>query len=75
MNNFEIQDKLCYVTAYLNIGRDSWSEFGRSFEKYFEAFTRLVNMFNRIEDKIKDNLKCVICNKKAKHLVYVAKSY
>ncbi|MFH1376280.1 MAG: proline--tRNA ligase [Candidatus Woesearchaeota archaeon] len=27
------------------------------------------------EDKVKTGQKCVICNKKAKHIVYVAKSY
>tara|TARA_Y100000034_G_scaffold79823_1_gene95793 strand:- start:4928 stop:6409 length:1482 start_codon:yes stop_codon:yes gene_type:complete len=27
------------------------------------------------EEKIKGNQKCIICNKKAKHIVYVAKSY
>jgi len=43
-------DKLCYVSAYLDIGREKWVHFQRSFNKYFEGFTPLVDMFKKNTD-------------------------
>jgi hypothetical protein len=40
-------DKLCYITAYLDIGRDKWSHFQRPFTKYFNCFTPLVDTFKK----------------------------
>ena len=40
-------DKLCYVTAYLDIGRDKWKNFQRTFDRYFKSFTPLVDMFKK----------------------------
>lgn len=37
--------RLCYVTAFWDIGRDNWVDFQRSFDKYFEVFTHMVKMF------------------------------
>jgi hypothetical protein len=34
---------MCHVTAFLDLARDSWTTFSRSFEKYFENFTRIVS--------------------------------
>lgn len=39
--------KLCYVTAFLDIEREKWIYFQRSFEKYFDSFTILVDLFKK----------------------------
>lgn len=44
MNN----NKICYVTAYTDIGRDSWNDiFSRSFDVYLNGFIPLVNLFRK----------------------------
>jgi hypothetical protein len=42
-----MSDRLCYVTAYLELGREKWTDFQRSFELYFQNFTPLVDLFNQ----------------------------
>jgi hypothetical protein len=37
------------VTAFLDINRENWSSFNRTFDQYFQAFTPLVDMFRKIE--------------------------
>lgn len=37
--------KVCYVTAYLNLHRDQWRFFSRSFEDYFTCFKDLLKPF------------------------------
>lgn len=36
---------LCYVTAYLDIGRQYWDVFSRTFDYYFTAFKKLADIF------------------------------
>lgn len=37
--------RLCYVTCFLDIGRDHWSHFQRTTNKYFEEFKPLLHLF------------------------------
>src|SRR5437764_784195 len=41
---------LCYVTAFLDINRDDWSTFSRSFDDYLESFTPYINLFENNKD-------------------------
>lgn len=41
---------LTYVTAFLNIGRESWKEFSRSTEKYLNDFLPFLDLFEKHED-------------------------
>ena len=43
--------RLCYVTAYLDIGRETWTHFQRTFDWYFNSFIPLVNMFKSISNE------------------------
>lgn len=43
---------VCYVTAYLDIGRESWKTFSRSFEKYFSAFSILLNLCKKEKQRL-----------------------
>lgn len=36
---------ICYVTAFLDIQRENWSTFRRTFDEYFQAFTPLIDLF------------------------------
>ncbi len=40
---------LCYVTAFLDIGREQWSSFSRTFDTYFENFKPHVDMFRTLD--------------------------
>ncbi len=40
---------ICHVTAFLDINRESWATFSRSFETYIENFTRIVNSISTNE--------------------------
>lgn len=42
---------LTYVTAFLNIGRDSWKEFSRTNEKYFNDFLPFLDLFEKNVEK------------------------
>ena len=39
---------LCYVSAFLDLNRDSWTSFKRSFEEYFQSFVPLIDMFRNL---------------------------
>lgn len=38
---------VCYVTAYLEIGREQWVHFKRTFEEYFSAFLKFLEVFSK----------------------------
>lgn len=42
--------KLCYVTAFLDIGRGDWEKFERSFQFYLDSFIHLSNIFRNMKD-------------------------
>lgn len=50
----ETQSKLCYVTAFLDLQRENWSEFKRSFSDYFNSFLPLLNLFQGLPLEEKD---------------------
>jgi hypothetical protein len=41
------EDSVCYVTAYLNIERDKWSNFSRNFDTYLEHFSPFIKLFQK----------------------------
>jgi len=43
--------KVCYVSAFYDIGRDNWQYFSRSTEQYIKAFRHYINMFSNNKDK------------------------
>jgi len=36
---------ICYVTAFLDIGRNDWKTFNRTFDNYIESFKPYINLF------------------------------
>lgn len=48
--------KHCYVSAYLDIGREQWnSQFKRSFEDYYKSFSPTIQMFDSMTpDELND---------------------
>lgn len=36
---------VCYVTAYLEIGRENWKFFKRTFDEYFSSFINFLNVY------------------------------
>lgn len=65
---------ICYVTAFLDIGRDDWKseEFGRKYDEYEKAFLRFLDFFIKnnmdsyliifLDKKKKDNIEKEIKN-------------
>jgi hypothetical protein len=54
-------EKLCYVTAFLDIGRDDWkNRHKRTFTDYFSFFTPFVDMFKNISPEISSLYDLVI---------------
>lgn len=45
-------NNICYVTAFLDIGRNDWKHFNRSVETYFNSFLNLCNLFDKTENKL-----------------------
>lgn len=39
-------NKTCFVTAFLDIGRDNWNYFKRSFDVYLDSFKHLASLFS-----------------------------
>lgn len=37
--------KICYVSAFLDIGRDEWKSFTRTFDQYLESFLPYIHLF------------------------------
>jgi hypothetical protein len=37
--------KLCYITAYLDINRNNWKSFNRSFDNYLQTFLPYIELF------------------------------
>lgn len=52
---------VCYVTAYLEIGRKDWCSFSRTFENYFENFQRFLKIFEKESD---NNILYIFIDKK-----------
>ena len=42
---------ICYVTAFLDIGRDDWKKFERSFDNYLKSFLPYVDLFRYANHK------------------------
>ena len=40
-------NNVCYVTLYYDIGRDKWSGFTRTFEKYLKEFQPFIDLFKK----------------------------
>jgi hypothetical protein len=40
--------KLCYTTAFIDIGRDEWQSHNRTFSNYLTSFLPLIEMFKRM---------------------------
>lgn len=41
--------KLCYISAFIDIGRENWSSFQRCFQSYLNAFRPYIEMFDNLE--------------------------
>lgn len=41
------KNSVCYVTSYLDIGRDRWNSFSRSFDTYLEHFSPFIELFQK----------------------------
>ena len=39
--------KICYVSLFLDIGRDKWTAFNRTFSEYFDSFRPFIELFSR----------------------------
>ena len=50
-----------YITMYLDIGRDKWNAFSRSYEEYLEHFKPFINLFHKQNNK--DNILYVFIDK------------
>lgn len=61
-------DRLCYVTAFLDIQREKWSHFGRSVSKYFQEFQPMLDMFVDHDDACHYNLVIFMDKAHAHHL-------
>jgi len=49
--------KVCYITAFYDIGRDNWNSFNRKFNEYLECFYIYTYLFSKKElSKNKDEL-------------------
>lgn len=44
---------ICYVTAFLDIQRENWSTFSRTFDDYFKSFTPHIDMFRKLANSEK----------------------
>lgn len=42
---------ICYITAYYDINRSDWKEFGRTNEDYFKHFQHYINLFSNPIDE------------------------
>jgi len=40
---------ICYVTAFLDIKRENWATFSRTFDDYFKSFSPHIDMFRKLE--------------------------
>jgi len=73
---------LCYVTAFLDIGRDNWNNFSRSTSKYFQDFIPHLFLFQKepnpekyrflvfLDKKLENDLKKYLSeNEKLKELI------
>lgn len=49
--------KVCYVTAYLDIGRGDWVNFKRDFDTYLEHFTPYIKLF---DDNKNENVEMIV---------------
>lgn len=56
-------DKICYVTLFYNIGRDSnmWGKFKRSFEDYYKRFEPFIKLFDK--NNCKDDKMVIFIDK------------
>jgi hypothetical protein len=43
---------ICYVSAFLDLGRENWNSFSRSFEDYFRAFLPLTDLIEKENAKL-----------------------
>lgn len=50
------QDKMCYVTAFLDLNRDHWQHFRRRTATYFQEFQPFLDMFLYHADASQNNL-------------------
>jgi len=53
--------KVCYVSAFLNLNRGGWSQFSRTTHEYFRAFIPILNLFkkqdiSKEEEELDDHL-------------------
>lgn len=54
-------EQVCYVTAFLDIGRDKWSTFKRTAEEYLDKFqTNLLKHFEEMDGKYEDNYELIV---------------
>lgn len=60
--------RICYVSAFLNIGRDEWVNFTRSFEDYLDSFLPYIELFKKHHDKNVNGEKwCMVLFIDARH--------
>ena len=45
-------ETITYVTAYYDIGRESWKEFSRSNESYLKNFNHLLNIVKKTNNNL-----------------------
>lgn len=55
---------VCFVTAFLDLERESWSTFSRKFDDYLNAFTPYINMFEKCIDNPLFKMVCFIDEKR-----------
>lgn len=51
---------LCYVTAFLDIGRNNWKNFSRNVDEYLKAFERFIELFQKFKENDKLVMLCFI---------------
>jgi hypothetical protein len=44
-------NKICYVTSFLYMDRDTWSVYPRNFDQYLQTFTPYINLFKNDDTK------------------------
>lgn len=59
--------KICYVSAFLDIGRKNWTSFARSFDQYLNDFLPYIDMFKNNPDTCHEMI--VFIDENVKHLL------
>lgn len=55
---------ICYVTAFLDLERESWLTFSRKFDDYLKGFTPYIYMFEKCKDNPLFKMVCFIDEKR-----------